>query len=413
MRFEFSYHTERFGAVRIYERQRVIELGADDAGDSRGGSAVGRQAVREVERELVIVVPCKNEARQVLEGVLSGIPHHCLIVVVSNSDRWPVDRYEAEKSVVQQFCRLSGRPAITVHQRDPGLASAFKAAGMPELLDSDGLVHHGKGEGMLIGMALAAMTRRKFIGYVDADNYIPGAVFEYCKVFAAGLALADGPYAMVRVNWSSKPKVTDGKLIFRPRGRTSEVTNSLLNRLLTEHSGFGTEVIVTGNAGEHAMSLALGMRMRTAGGYAVEPFQLLELFEQFGGCTPATATADMVDVRQIQTRNPHLHDDRGGEHVSQMLDQSLQAIYHSAVCPPPLREDIQALHGGAVPAPARIYPPINSLMLDVLHDGLTAGSETLYLVPAPDGDADGGVAWYRPSDPVNLLGPAERPSQRR
>ena len=58
---------------------------------------------------MVIVVPCMNETRSVIEGVLSGIPHDCLIVLVSNSDRDPVDRYEIEAQTVEQFCRLAER----------------------------------------------------------------------------------------------------------------------------------------------------------------------------------------------------------------------------------------------------------------------------------------------------------------
>src|SRR5262245_8822665 len=206
MRLEHAHLTERFGAVRIHELQRVIEL------DSGGGhldelidhawtsQLVPTDAIRAVERELVIVIPCMNETRRVIEGVLSGVPHDCLIVLVSNSSRAPVDRYQIEHQTVEQFCRLAGRPALTIHQRDPGLAAAMKAAGMPELIDEEGLVRTGKGEAMLIGLALAALTGRKHVGFIDADNYVPGAVNEYCKAFAAGLHLADSPYAMVRIS---------------------------------------------------------------------------------------------------------------------------------------------------------------------------------------------------------------------
>ena len=283
MRLADSFRSERFGAVRIHELQRVIELDSGavaDAGQpavSAGSRIVGPDALRAVETQMVIVVPCMNETRSVIEGVLSGIPHDLLIVLVSNSDRLPVDRYEIEAQTVEQFCRLAGRSAITVHQRDPGLAAAFKAAGM------DQLVRAGKGEAMLVGMALAAMTGRKYLGYVDADNYVPGAVHEYCKAYAAGLHLAGSPYSMVRISWHSKPKLRDGRLFFSRRGRSSEVTNEWLNRSMAEYSSFGTEVIATGNAGEHAMSLDLGLKLRLAGGFAVEPYEYVDLFEQFGG----------------------------------------------------------------------------------------------------------------------------------
>jgi mannosyl-3-phosphoglycerate synthase len=388
MRLEPPRLTERFGAVRIHELQRVIELDSGAGTDGLSGDRtlvsqlVPTGAIREVERELAIVIPCMNETRRVIEGVLSGIPHECLIVLVSNSSRGPVDRYEMERQSLEQFCHLANRPAIAVHQRDPGLAAAMKAAGMPELIDDDGLVWAGKGEAMLVGMALAAAAGRRYVGYVDADNYVPGAVNEYCKAFAAGLYLADSPYSMVRISWHSKPKLREGRLFFSRRGRTSEVTNQFLNRLIGEYSGFGTEVIATGNAGEHAVSLDLGLRLRLANGFAVEPFEYLDLFEQFGGVLESahpTVMAQGVSVRQIETRNPHFHDDKGEEHVREMRLQALNVLYHSPVCLPAVRQEVSefltvqgALAPGAEPPHERIYPPLSTLEFDRLMDGLAS-----------------------------------------
>src|ERR1700750_364399 len=115
MRLADSFRSERFGAVRIHELQRVVEL--DSGGPSSetfaGSRVVGPEALRSIETQLVIVVPCMNETRSVIEGVLSGIPHDCLIVLVSNSDRAPVDRYEIEAQTMEQFCKLAGRSAIS------------------------------------------------------------------------------------------------------------------------------------------------------------------------------------------------------------------------------------------------------------------------------------------------------------
>ena len=385
MRLADSFRSERFGAVRIHELQRVIELDSgalSDAGLSAGSRIVGPDALRAVETQMVIVVPCMNETRSVIEGVLSGIPHDNLIVLVSNSDRTPVDRYEIEAQTLEQFCRLAGRSAITVHQKDPGLAAAFKAAGMEELIGDDGLVRSGKGEAMLIGMALAAMTGKKYLGYVDADNFVPGAVHEYCKAYAAGLHLAGSPYSMVRISWHSKPKLRDGRLFFSRRGRSSEVTNEWLNKLLAEYSGFGTEVIATGNAGEHAMTLDLGLKLRLAGGFAVEPYEYVDLFEQFGGVLESTdpdVMTSSVPVVQIETRNPHFHDNKGEEHVQGMRMQALNVVYHSPVTLPAVRRAILefmvaqgALETGQEPPRERVYPPVGSLDLDLLYDGLDA-----------------------------------------
>jgi mannosyl-3-phosphoglycerate synthase len=346
-----------------------------------------------------------NESRGVIEGVLSGIPHDCLIVLVSNSDRTPVDRYEIEAQTVEQFCRLAGRSAVSLHQRDPGVAGAFKAAGMPELIGDDGLIRPGKGEAMLIGMALAAMTGRRCLGYVDADNYVPGSVHEYCKVYAAGLHLADSPYSMVRISWHSKPKLRDGRLFFSRRGRSSQITNEWLNRFLAEYSGFGTEVIATGNAGEHAMTLDLALKLRLAGGFAVEPYEYLDLFEQFGGILESTNSdvmANSVPVLQIETRNPHFHDNKGDEHVQSMRMQALNVIYHSPVTLPAVRQAIVefmvaegALTVGQEPPRERIYPPVGSLDLDLLYDALDAEALSFR---QPDGRAEAGLSPAPPID---------------
>jgi mannosyl-3-phosphoglycerate synthase len=392
MRLEHPHRTERFGAVRIHELQRVIELesgaerAADLADDPRSSQIVPQDAIRAIEREMVIVIPCMNETRRVIEGVLSGIPHNCLIVLVSNSSRQPVDRYEIEVQSVEQFCRSAERPALTIHQRDPGLAAAIKAAGLPEMIDDDGLVRAGKGEAMLVGMALAAMSGRRYVGYVDADNYVPGAVHEYCKAYAAGLHLANSRFSMVRISWHSKPKLQDGRLFFSRRGRTSEVTNHFLNRLIGEYSGFGTDAIATGNAGEHALSLDLGLRMRLAGGFAVEPFEYVDLFEQFGGLLESPhpeVMASTVPVLQIETRNPHFHDNKGETHVQEMRMQALNVLYHSPVTLPQVREAILEFMRGqgglgpdGEPPKERIYPPVGSLAMDRLFDVLDAEATT-------------------------------------
>src|SRR4051812_10546886 len=405
MRLADSFRSERFGAVRIHELQRVIELDSGTSSAGAGSRIVPPDALRDIESQMGIVVPCMNESRSVIEGVLSGIPHDCLIVLVSNSDRHPVDRYESEAQTVEQFCRLAGRPAMTVHQRDPGVAAAFKAAGMPELLDDEGLVRAGKGEAMLIGMALAAMTGRRYLGYVDADNYVPGSVHEYCQVYAAGLHLANSPYAMVRISWHSKPKLRDGRLFFSRKGRSSQITNEWLNRFLAEYSGFGTEVIATGNAGEHAMTLDLGLKLRLAGGFAVEPYEYMDLFEQFGGVlesTDADVMANSVPVLQIETRNPHFHDNKGEEHVQGMRMQALNVLYHSPVTLPAVRRQIvdfmieQGTLGiGQEPPRERVYPPVGTLDLDLLYDALDAEALSFR---QPDGRVASGFSAAPPID---------------
>ncbi|MFQ5923567.1 MAG: mannosyl-3-phosphoglycerate synthase, partial [Anaerolineales bacterium] len=374
MRIEVPTYTERFGAVRIYNVLRIFEL---DSGLSNGSSDSDGDAIQtirqipydrlvDIEKRMAIVVPCKQERLKVLEGVLAGIPHDCLTILVSNSHRSPVDRFRMEEEALTQFCRLVQRRAILIHQRDPGLGDAFAASGFTELLDEQGLVRHGKGEGMLVGLALAKLCGKGFVGYIDADNYVPGAVNEYVKDFAAGLYMAQTAYNMVRISWHSKPKITRTRLFFERRGRASEVTNHYLNLLVSHYSGFGTEVIKTGNAGEHAFTMQLGELLSFASGYSVEPYQYIRILELFGGvhANPHPEVMDQgVEIFQIETRNPHFHENKGEDHIGDMCAGSLGVIYHSPICPEPVKSAIQEYleregQSNELQQPRRIYPPL-------------------------------------------------------
>lgn len=398
MRLERAHRAEQFGAVRIHELQRVVELDSGHEPESAAAGTTVRvppEGIRAVERDMVVVVPCMNETRRVIEGVLAGIPHDCLVVLVSNSERQPVDRYGIELQTLEQFCQVAERPAIAVHQRDPGLAAAMKAAGVTDMIDDSGALRRGKGEAMLVGLALSALTGRRHVGYIDADNFVPGAVNEYCRTYAAGLHLADSPYAMVRIFWHAKPKLRDGRLFFSRRGRASDLTNQFLNQLIGEYCGFGTEVVATGNSGEHAFTLDLGRKLRLATGFAVEPFEYVDLFEQFGGVREASHPEVMeqsVSVTQLETLNPHFHDDKGDRHVQDMRVQALSVLYHSTVCLPSVRNDILELlrNQGELapdqePAHTRIYPPLEALALDRFADVMQAEAHSLRRFPGREG----------------------------
>lgn len=67
---------------------------------------------------------------------------------------------------------------------------------------------------MIIGILLAKMQLKKYIGFIDSDNYFPGAVNEYVKIFASGFKMSITPYSNVRVSWLSKPKIVNNKLQF-------------------------------------------------------------------------------------------------------------------------------------------------------------------------------------------------------
>lgn len=384
MRIEYPHRHERFGAVRIHDTTQVIELDSGLDGDSEEATIQGRlvnlvppAAVNAIERSMAIVVPTKNERRKVIDGVLSGIPHDCLIVLVSASDRDPIDRYEIETGVVERFCHSAERTAVTVHQNDPGLADALAHAGLADLIEGDS-VRAGKGEAMIVGMLIAAAAGKAHVGFIDADNYVPGAVHEYVKVFAAGLHLAPTPYAMVRISWQSKPKIEAGRLVFNRWGRTTHITNRFLNLLLSTYNGFGTDVIRTGNSGEHAISLELAKRLRFAGGFAVEPYEFVDLFEQFGGALPSPhpeVARSLVDIFQVETRNPHFHEDKGDDHVADMRLESLSALLRSPLTPETVHSEIhQFLDDHAIDpdtlAQPHVYPAWERADLEAFADHL-------------------------------------------
>ena len=340
MRIESPRYTERFGSVRINEVQKVLELDSGRAKELPPGENIAVQKIEEdvikgFEEKMAVVIPTMDEKLKLFEGVVSGVPHDCLIIVVSNSRRERVDRFRMEQDSLKQFCHFTRREALIFHQKDPDLAKALANAGYTDLLGEDGLVRNGKAEGMMAAMLMAIVTNKEYVGFVDADNYFPGAVWEYVRCFIAGFSLAKSPYTMVRIQWRYKPKVSRG-MFFRKWGRVSEITNRCMNALISNKTGFETEIIKTGNAGEHAMNLKLAEILPYASGYAVEPQELISIFEGFGGVLPIahkTAAKHGVEIFQIETRNPHLHEEKGSQHLmNEMLLPGLGTIYHSPLC---------------------------------------------------------------------------------
>jgi mannosyl-3-phosphoglycerate synthase len=346
MKLDHPRYTERFGAISLHGVQRVYEL---DSGFSNGRPtsetirSIGNEEISEIEKKMAIVIPIKGERLKLLEGVLSGIPHDCLTIIVSNSPRQPVDRYKLEKEALEQFNRFVGKNALILHQKDPGLSDALKEVGYTSIFGTDDIVRNGKAEGMITGMLLAKMAGKDYVGFIDADNYVPGAVNEYVKIFASGLAMSNSPYTMVRISWIYKPKVSESGLYFSKWGRVSEITNQYLNSLVSYYTGFETEVMRTGNSGEHCMSMKLAELLTYSSGFSVEPYEIVNVLEEFGGILPTENQEAMdkgIEISQVETRNPHFHEEKGDDHIKEMFFGSLGCIYHSKICPPRLREKI-------------------------------------------------------------------------
>lgn len=220
---------------------------------------------------------------------------------------------------------------------------------------------------MIIGILLAMLYKKDYVAFIDSDNYIPGAVWEYVKIYATGFSLAQSPYAMVRILWHYKPKISP-EMYFRKWGRVSEITNKYINALLSDKTGFETEIIKTANAGEHAMTIKLAEILPYASGFAIEPQELISIFEGFGGILPTAhqaAAKHGIEIFQIETRNPHLHEERGGMHLRRMILPVLSVIYYSALCSPEIKQQILEglIEQGAlqpeeeIPRPHLILPP--------------------------------------------------------
>lgn len=381
MRIELPRETERFGANLFYGPQKVYELDSGRAGDpelqeQRLIVNLPYEQIYDIQQRMAIVVPVLCERVGLIEGVLFGIPNQCFVIVVSNSPREPVDRFRMEKDAVCSFARFARKRVLVVHQKDPALARAFADAGYPELLDETDRIRDGKAEGMILGTVLAHLAKKQYVGFVDADNFFPGAVFEYVREYTAGLALSRSPYAMVRILWQSKPKVRGTDLYFAKWGRTSRVTNRFLNDLIGAYTGFETEVIRTGNAGEHALTLDLALRLDYAPGYSVEAYHFVSLLEKFGGVRESPFPEVMpehVEVFQIESRNPHLHQEKGDRHIADMILNSLRPIHESFLCPEPLKRQIEQelrerglLAEDGVLEPGRYYPAPMGIDFDAL-----------------------------------------------
>ncbi|MEM9674930.1 MAG: mannosyl-3-phosphoglycerate synthase, partial [Bacteroidota bacterium] len=328
MRIEIPREVERFGPIMFHDVQKVYEL---DAGlrfaknEGQENSTIVRlsqESINGIEEKMVIVVPVMEERIKLIEGVLCGIPNDCLTIVVSNSPREPIDRFYIEKDAIEHAARFMNKDILVFHQKDPLLAKACQASGYKYILDKQNSVMDGKAEGMILGTMLANLTGRKYIGFIDSDNFFPGAVLEYVKEYCAGFCLAKSRYSMVRISWHSKPKIVQSNLFFAKRGRASEHTNRILNSLISTYTGYGTEIIKTGNAGEHAMSMDLAAKLDFSSGYSIEPYHYINMLERFGGISgnpEKDVLKNRIELFQIESRNPHLHEVKGDIHVQDKL----------------------------------------------------------------------------------------------
>jgi len=332
MLIEAPEHFNIFGSVKIYDVQKVLKLDSGKV-ESPLISSISYREIGNVLDRLSIVIPVKNEKTSLLEGVLRAVPQNCQIIVVSNSSREENDKFKLEEKIIKNFNETTKHRLVMIHQKDPALAAAFKKTGYEHIIGSDNLVNDGKAEGMIAGILISKFLEKDFVGFIDADNYIPSVANEYVKDFAAGLLMAKSPYSMVRLHWKYKPKIVGGKFYLKKWGRVSRITNKYMNRLLMSRGGSKKGFIRTANAGEHAISMKLANIMDYSSGYSIEPYQIIYLLENFGyGKIDEDVAKNGIDLFQIETLNPHIHEEKGEKHVESMLLGSLSALYHSSLC---------------------------------------------------------------------------------
>ncbi|MCK5124587.1 MAG: mannosyl-3-phosphoglycerate synthase, partial [Dehalococcoidia bacterium] len=138
MFIESPRYTERLGSVRLNHVQSVIALdsGLRNELPPRGAMGVVKideETIKHYEDRMAIVIPVKDEKLKLFEGVVSGVPHDCLVIVVSNSQREKVDRFRMEGDALDQLCRFTLRQALIVHQKDPAIARAAMDANYNDL----------------------------------------------------------------------------------------------------------------------------------------------------------------------------------------------------------------------------------------------------------------------------------------
>ncbi len=359
MLLEHPTHFEEYGNLRVYRTCRVLEI--DGFRIEEEDSHPSIKDFAEIAKKTVIVVPVKNEPLFKLVGVIAGIPHTSTVIVVSASDRGSVDKYRSERDALRNFHRETGRKIVLIHQQDPAWKEALDETPLSGLVDKEaGTVRKGKGEGMLLGLLLSASLGAEYVGFIDSDNYSPGSVHEYVWAYYSGFLHATSKYCMIRLKWPYKGKLERSELPYlRKRGRVSSVTNDMLNYAISIRKHVETDIISTANSGEHALSIPLGLSIAWAGGFAVEPYQLVYLLEK---CWIESSWSNgLVEILQIETRSPHIHAERGGSHISDMMRESLSTIYFSKLANDDvkgmIKETLKMYTGEPTLKKPIIYPP--------------------------------------------------------
>jgi len=136
---------------------------------------------------------------------------------------------------------------------------------------------------------------------------------------------------MIRIMWAHKGWTTE-EFFLRRFGRVSTAINTVLNKVLSFKRKRETDIIKTSNSGEHAMSMDLVKMVEWGSGFSIETQELVSILEKCyidldNGYCPALP--ENIEIYQVESLSPHIHAEKGDEHIAEMLIASLSAIYHS------------------------------------------------------------------------------------
>lgn len=281
------------------------------------------------------IVSHKSESIETLQGVLWYLPASSPIIIVTNC---PPENLEAIRCSLQEHM-TSHKKLYLVHQKDRRVAHLLRERGVPQILDSDGCVRNGKGEGMYIGTLCAALLGYpRWVVFYDADNIVPCSLLEYTlamgKLFLTACqqdrlweGTAGDLLHNVRICWASKPEVKNGTLEFKLLGRCTSVISPLFSSLLDEWFGIRDYPIISSNAGEQGMTIKTAKTLRFSSHYSVETFQFLDFLNHAGPAYRSRSRARRAILQQYQSKSPLFHTKGDDEHIRHMIAQSLGSFF--------------------------------------------------------------------------------------
>jgi mannosyl-3-phosphoglycerate synthase len=291
------------------------------------------------------VIAHKNEKVKTLLEVLWYLPLNSPIIIVTNCPENERDNLRTELKM-----QLAHHQRIyLVHQKEETIARLFETNGVHHILGEDGKVVDGKGEGMYIGALCAyQLGDPRWIIFYDADNFVPSALLEYTLAMSRLFMPAPLPVLVpeletprtvmlsatehlevdmhnVRICWSSKPDLNNGRVDTRIMGRCTRVVSPFFNDLLEGWFGTRDFAISSSNAGEQGMTVKTAISLRFSSGFSIETFQLLDLlFHAYR----RKGSAEGIILQQYLSKSPHFHEKKGDEHIKKMIEQSLGSFFH-------------------------------------------------------------------------------------